>query len=125
MVSLFLAEPLAVFFRIEEELRQDFLIVVRTIGVITALTFFGNVFSAIVIAYERFVIHNLAGIIPDVIRFVLIIALLNRGLGIRGLAIATLASVGLRALIMVVVCHKAVPLARFRCGTSTWSCSGL
>jgi O-antigen/teichoic acid export membrane protein len=101
------------YFSIPAELVADFRFAIRAIGAVAAVNFVGNVFSAITLAHERFVRQNIVQIASEIAKFAATVGFLYAGLGLRGLGLAMLLGVGLRALLSFVVCRNVAPQATF------------
>jgi len=92
VVSFLIAPMLAEFFKIPTEHFDEFKYMVWILGIATGLSFPSSVFSAIIIAHERFVPRNYVIIATTLIRAGLVVCLLISGYGLIGVAFATLGS---------------------------------
>lgn len=92
VVSFLIAPMLAEFFKIPTEHFDEFKYMVWLLGIATGLSFPSSVFSAIIIAHERFVPRNYVIIATTLIRAGLVVCLLISGYGLIGVAFATLGS---------------------------------
>lgn len=93
IVSFFIAAPIADVMNITEENRDLFIYVIWILGIATGIKFPSSVFGAIINAHEQWVAYNFSIIARVVIRAVMTIVLLLMGMGIQGLAYATLCSI--------------------------------
>lgn len=90
--SFLLAAPAATFFDVAPEHSDDFKAVFWILGLAIGLSFPGNVFSAIIIAHERYVPANFARITTVLLQTGLTVVMLLRGKGLLGVAYANLIS---------------------------------
>lgn len=90
VISFFIAGPLARFFNVKPEHFNDFRYVVWIIGLATGFGFPGSVFGVVVRAHERFIVANFASIATTLVRVCLVVYLLLSGMGLLGVAFATL-----------------------------------
>ena len=91
-ISFLFAGPLAGLFKVEPEQFNDFIHAVWIIGIATGIGFSGNVFGVVIRAHERYVVANCASIATALVRACLVVFLLLSGMGLIGVAFATLGS---------------------------------
>lgn len=103
-ISFIVAPWLSRFFNIAAEYRPDFTTVVRITGVLTAVSFLGFVPDAVLRAHERFVLTNVAAVVSEGFRVVLVIIFLKKGFGLVGLAYASLVKTVATAVLRLIFC---------------------
>ena len=118
--SFLLAEPLAVFFEVAPEHLDDFKYVVWILGLATGLSFPGNVFAAIVVAYERYVAANVANVTTTLMRAGLIVWMLLQGKGLVGVAYAALGASLLNIMANFLICRHFAPRVRVSFAAAKW-----
>ena len=112
--SFFLAGPLARFFEVEPKHFDDFRYVVWIIGLATGLSFPGNVFGAIVAAYERFVVVNFVRVATALVRAGLVVIFLLYGMDMPGVALAALGSQLFALIANFLLCRHFTPLVQVK-----------
>lgn len=88
--SLFIADPLAVFFKIPAEDAAAFKRMVWLIGAAAGLGFPRRVFDAVLMAHENFVLLNVLEIAFSILRAAAFMVLLSAGYGLVGIGLAEL-----------------------------------
>ena len=113
-ISFFIAGPLASFFNVKPEHFNDFRYVVWMIGLATGLGFPGSVFGIIVRSHEKFILANCASIATTLVRVCLVVYLLLSGMGLLGVAFATLGSQLFALAANYFLCRHFTPLVRIK-----------
>jgi len=114
VLSFLLASPLAKFFNVSSEYVNEFKFVIYILGIATGVSFPGNVFHTIITAYEKYILANFIKIITTLVRAGLIVLMLLKGLGIIGVAYATLISMIVMAGTNYLACKRFTSVGRFQ-----------
>jgi O-antigen/teichoic acid export membrane protein len=115
---------LADFFDVEAALRGDFQSLVVILGFSIAVSFPGNMLSAVIKAHERFFEANLVDIVTIVLRTALVIYLLEEGHGLVGLAYANLFSAAVMLGLNFYYCHRLFPHIKLNFNHAHWATLG-
>jgi len=109
ILSLLIAEPLAIFFQIKPEHFVEFKRIVLVLGIATGISFPSGVFSAIITARERFVAVNLVNVSVTLLRVSLTVIILVAGYGLAGIAYPTLAATLTSLVAFFLIAKTVVP----------------
>lgn len=112
-LSFVAAEPLASYFRVSPAETASFVQVVRLLGVATGLSFVAGVYTAVMNAFELFVLSNIINVVSALIRAGLIVVLLKSGFGLFGVAVSTLISIFCSLAACMLGCRSLIPEVRF------------
>lgn len=109
-----LAPALLTLFRVPESLRGEGQFLLRTLGVVIALELLRGVFAAILNARQRFAVSSLTTIGQYGIYAVGVIATVDNGWGLRGIAVTLLVQTGLSTLVLAVAARRYLSLPHLR-----------
>ncbi|OPX90597.1 MAG: putative membrane protein EpsK [Pelotomaculum sp. PtaB.Bin104] len=114
IISFFVAEPLALFFKVTPEHFIEFKRIVWVLGISTGLSFPSGVFGAMITARERYVALNIVNILVTLLRTGLTIMILLAGHGLAGIAYPTLAATVVSILAFMLLTKRIVPEFQIR-----------
>ncbi len=120
-ISLVIASPLANFFRRSLEDIKEFKLLIRILGLSTGLSFLSGLFSAIIVSHERYVVVNITGIITTLLRTCLTVLMLRRGMGLSGVAYASLLSTLFGITANYLICRYLFPKVLITFVKAKWS----
>lgn len=104
VISFAFAHTFASFLNIETILLAEFTFVIKVLGIVTGFTFVGAVATSFIRAHEKFVTLNMANVSTEIVRVVLTLVALNYDYGLKGLALATFVSTGIRVVLHFGIC---------------------
>lgn len=106
--------PLAGFFGLEGARRAEFVSLVGTVGIAAGLSFPVKAYRSVLLAYERFVPHNVLRIVLTAARTVLTVAVLRRNAGIVGIGYVYLTVQAVELTAYGLMVSRVLPGLRFR-----------
>lgn len=105
IASIFIPEPLAVFFKVKPNEYDAFKLLLYLMGITAGLTIPAKLFSSVIIAHENWVVMNIIQVLTSLIRGGFALYVLYIGEGLVGLGVVY-ASVGLLSLICFFIVSK-------------------
>lgn len=113
LLSFVIAEPLAQFFNAKDDYIEEFKLVVIILGLSIAVSFPGNLLSAVMKAHERFFEANVVDIVVILSRAVFVILFLMWDWGLEGVAYANLIAAALTLVLNLWFCLRLFPHVKF------------
>jgi O-antigen/teichoic acid export membrane protein len=112
-ISVVFAANIVNFFdKTPPELITEFNQVIRILGVATGMSFLAALLSAIVTAQEHYVVINVTGITLNLLRAVLTVVFLIKGMGLVGVAWANLIPTVAGVIVNYFVCRRFTPTVK-------------
>lgn len=112
-VTFITATPLVLFFDVPPGRYNDFVQAIQLLGFAMSVRLVGNVYLHTLIAHEQFVAANFAVIFCSILRAIMTLLLLNRGLGLLGVAVSHVLSGIVSGLLFFIICRCRLPTVRF------------